>query len=347
MCQYFDMARIDGSAVRDARERVGLTQAELAERSGVSRQVVITVETGRHAPSVDAALRIARTLGASVEELFAGPVEQVVAVIGHVTEGDPVVAGRVGTHTVVHRLDEREAAGGAWLVPDGIIDEGLRLFPGGGARGLVVVGCDPALGVAASLVGGLGERRLVAVSGSTGAAIEALAAGRCHGVLVHGPEGALPMAPRPVRRWHLAQWQVGVVVPGPRGRVTMEAALSGRLVQRDPSAASQQGLARAAARLGMPLPDPAWVASGHLDAARSAALLGAAAVTFEPAAATFRLAFLPLETHVVELWIAEEYVAHPGVVALVDLVTSAVFQRRLAAIGGYDLTGCGSTREAV
>ncbi len=206
------MGRIDGAALRLARERSGLTQAELADRAGVSRQIVVTVETGRHAPSVDAALRLARTLGTSVEELFAATVELFDSVVGRVSEGDLVVAGRVAGRVVVHRIDEQGASAGAWMVPDGVIDRALRLFPGGSSEGLVVVGCDPALGVAGSLLHGLGPRRLVPVSASTDVAIEALHAGRCHGVVVHGPEGLLPTAPCAVRRWHLARWQVGLAV---------------------------------------------------------------------------------------------------------------------------------------
>ena len=58
------------SPVRDRRKERRLTQAELAERVGVSRQTIIAVEQGDYAPSVYLALRIARALGGTVEELF-------------------------------------------------------------------------------------------------------------------------------------------------------------------------------------------------------------------------------------------------------------------------------------
>ncbi len=47
-----------------------MTQQELAERVGVSRQTVIAVEKGKYNPSVGLALRIASVFGMSVEELF-------------------------------------------------------------------------------------------------------------------------------------------------------------------------------------------------------------------------------------------------------------------------------------
>ncbi|MDE3131489.1 MAG: helix-turn-helix transcriptional regulator, partial [Acidobacteriota bacterium] len=60
----------DGQLQRQ-RVQLGLTQAELATRAGVSRQLVAAVEAGVNAPSVDSALRLAQTLGCPVEDLFA------------------------------------------------------------------------------------------------------------------------------------------------------------------------------------------------------------------------------------------------------------------------------------
>jgi putative transcriptional regulator len=47
-----------------------LSQAELAERVGVSRQTIVAIERGNYNPSVALALRLARALSATVEELF-------------------------------------------------------------------------------------------------------------------------------------------------------------------------------------------------------------------------------------------------------------------------------------
>ena len=58
------------SPVRERRKSQRMTQAELAELVSVSRQTIIAVEQGDYAPSVYLALRIARVLGGTVEELF-------------------------------------------------------------------------------------------------------------------------------------------------------------------------------------------------------------------------------------------------------------------------------------
>lgn len=56
--------------IKAERERVGLTQAALAELVGVSRKTVNTVENGVFTPSALLALKLARALNVPVEELF-------------------------------------------------------------------------------------------------------------------------------------------------------------------------------------------------------------------------------------------------------------------------------------
>lgn len=58
------------SSVRTARTGAGLRQADLAAAVGVSRQTIISLERGDYSPSVYLALRIARTLDSTVEQLF-------------------------------------------------------------------------------------------------------------------------------------------------------------------------------------------------------------------------------------------------------------------------------------
>lgn len=51
-------------------ERGEITQQELAERVGVTRQTIIAIERGDYNPSVKLALLLARELGTTVEALF-------------------------------------------------------------------------------------------------------------------------------------------------------------------------------------------------------------------------------------------------------------------------------------
>ncbi|AYN19682.1 helix-turn-helix transcriptional regulator [Alcaligenes aquatilis] len=59
--------------LRVLRAEVEWTQADLAERLGVSRQAVNALETGKHAPSLDLAFKISAVFGQTVEEIFENP----------------------------------------------------------------------------------------------------------------------------------------------------------------------------------------------------------------------------------------------------------------------------------
>jgi putative transcriptional regulator len=47
-----------------------MTQQQLADATGVTRQTIIAIESGKYAPSLPLAFRIARTFGVRVEDVF-------------------------------------------------------------------------------------------------------------------------------------------------------------------------------------------------------------------------------------------------------------------------------------
>lgn len=61
------------NAMKVHRARLNLTQADLADRVGVTRKTINSVENGVFVPSTVLALRLSRALGASVEDLFQLP----------------------------------------------------------------------------------------------------------------------------------------------------------------------------------------------------------------------------------------------------------------------------------
>lgn len=54
-------------------EKGEMTQAELAERVGVTRQTVIAIEQGRYSPSLEVAFIIANVFGVRLDEVFQYP----------------------------------------------------------------------------------------------------------------------------------------------------------------------------------------------------------------------------------------------------------------------------------
>jgi DNA-binding XRE family transcriptional regulator len=331
------------SRVRELREGLGLSQSELAAASGISRQLVGAVETGRHAPGVAAALALARALATTVESLFGDGHDALPLPEAPPSVGSPVRVVRVGDTATATPLAEHGAGADRWEAADGVWgDGGVELFAGAETSGLAVAGCDPALGLAAELLPARGPRRLVAIPSSSGVAARAMEAGRIHGALVHGRTGRLRRSRVPAQRTLLARWEVGLAAP-PGTAIDLDAIAEGRLrvARRDPQAEAQKALERALGARPVSLAGP--VTTGHLDAARRAAY-GAVdvAVTMRSAAIAYGLEFVPLEEHIVELRIARDHADHPGAGALADLLNSGEFRQRLAALGGYDLSVTGA-----
>ncbi|PHN08202.1 helix-turn-helix transcriptional regulator [Flavilitoribacter nigricans] len=58
------------NTIKVERAKMELTQADLAEKVGVSRQTINSIEKGRFVPSTLLALKIAHVFGAKVDHIF-------------------------------------------------------------------------------------------------------------------------------------------------------------------------------------------------------------------------------------------------------------------------------------
>src|ERR687891_1011379 len=61
-----------GSRLREERDRVGISQRELARRIGLSASMISQIESGQSKPSVSTLYGIVTELGVSVDEIFGG-----------------------------------------------------------------------------------------------------------------------------------------------------------------------------------------------------------------------------------------------------------------------------------
>ncbi|MGH2392454.1 MAG: helix-turn-helix transcriptional regulator [Candidatus Limnocylindria bacterium] len=65
------------NAIRSLRFANGeMTQADLADQVGVTRQTVIAIEQGRYSPSLEMAFRIAGVFGVPLDQVFQYPTAQ-------------------------------------------------------------------------------------------------------------------------------------------------------------------------------------------------------------------------------------------------------------------------------
>lgn len=56
--------------IRSLRTRNDMTQQELADRVGVTRQTVVAIEANKYSPSLEVAFRIARVFDVALERVF-------------------------------------------------------------------------------------------------------------------------------------------------------------------------------------------------------------------------------------------------------------------------------------
>lgn len=330
-----------GHRVRNRREELGLSQAELADRAGVSRQLISSLENERHLPRVDAAVGIASVLGVEVADLFSlGDVPRDVLTGQIPGDGVTVRVGRVGEQVVT---TPSGVGDGGWEIADAIAsDQGLthltRLRPGP-----VIAGCEPGLQLLEGALreGGIGA---VAVTCSSASAIDALQAGRVHAAVVHRPARSTDQRIQggvEIERLRMCRWRVGLAAPHDADGDWRRRALAGEVpvIQREPGAAVQASFEHAA---GDGVPGPR--VRGHVSAARTALATGIPAVTIEPAALAFGLEFAEIETHEVDLLVDRHWLRDGAVEAALDELVGRRFAARLTEVGGYDLSDIGGRR---
>ena len=328
------------SNLRRFRKAAGLTQADLAGRAGVSRQLIGAVEAGRHLPRVDAALALAAALDIEVSRLFSSDEPAVDVVTGDMpAAGALVMVGRVGDRLVT--APARVGPDG-WDVADAIMTGNeLNIFEQT-APGFVVAGCEPGLEVVERILREHGMAGMAATA-SSAAAIDALAGGRVHAAVVHDAavEARASDVDLDVARFVLTRWRVGLAAPTDASPDWVEQALSGRtpVVQREAGAGVQRAFET---RLSGPGEIAGPRVASHFESARRGILTGLPAVTIEPAALAAGATFHPFETHDAQLWVDRRWVGEPAITAALEVVSGLRFQSRLRAIGGYDLTGCGT-----
>ncbi|MEK7351467.1 MAG: substrate-binding domain-containing protein, partial [Nitrospirota bacterium] len=152
--------------LKDIRVAQGLSQGELAEQSGITRQAVSAIESHLYLPTTAVALRLAASLGCHVEDLFSLAEKQdVIAgkLIGHFPQRDEKIStvrvkvARVGTRMVVRPVTELGEMLSYTVPADGYATDAHGQASGAMVRvnlsrdrqaieqQISVAGCDPAI----------------------------------------------------------------------------------------------------------------------------------------------------------------------------------------------------------
>lgn len=323
------MATIDATRLETMRKDRGLSQRELAQAAGITRQGVGSIETGRSQPSVVLALALARALGATVEELF-GPRDEPAPHSARVAVA--VIDGR----TVSHALDDEHLA----------IEPAETPFPN-----VFIGGCDLAVGLLSRHAMARSHHlRALWLTMTNRAAIEALRQGRLHAAVVHGAvtrQQARQMdgfARFEVANTH-AGWLVARGNPLGLRDATDLPRRKARLANRPAGAGARRLLDERLRRADV---DPRRVAgydrevAGQLDAGRAIAQgFADTAVGMASVARVFDLGFIPLREEQCVLVVPSGAVKTPETRALLDALCSPPYRRDLEALTSYDVSRTG------
>lgn len=348
--------------VRERRREVGLTQSQLAELTGISRQALSAIEAGRQSPSTVVSLGLARALGSSVDDLFRlrDHRSAEVRVGPNVREGDRVVVAEVGGARVAH------AVRGATTQADGVALEGdgggapthVHLFPeqGGAQRRVLVAGCAPLIGTLAERTSERVGTRASWVSANSTAALALLADGLVHVAGMHladaedstAHERALrsAMPSESCTLVNLVRWRQGLLVaPGnPLGIKSAADVLRAdvRVVRRDEGSAAEEVLRRAVGR-SLPKPADAQIrARSHVEVAQQVAWgMADTGIAIEATAIEAGLDFIPLSEERFDLAVRQSVAEEDAVRQLLGQLDERAFKADAGAIPGYDLSSVG------
>jgi molybdate-binding protein/DNA-binding XRE family transcriptional regulator len=349
--------------VKQAREARGMSQLDLAASAKLTRQSIGAIESGRSTPSVDVALRLAKILDRSVEELFE-----------HTTEADTVVA-EPARPFVPGRLALAHIAG-RW-VAHSLQRDGLRvaadaISTGQGTRAVqaqllraasearantLIAGCALGLGLLTDrLSPQRGAGRYVALSCSSTVALEALARNHVHvaGVhLVDAKSGNANVADvrRIVRKTELvlitlARWEMGLVIaPDQARRIRGPADLVRRglrVAVREEGSGARRLLDQQLRGLGVATLSGALVTTGHLEVAQAVAI-GAAdtGIATRDAAISFGLHFVPIMEERYDLAMRAQDEQDPRIQRLLNALNTRALCQELSCLG-YDVSQAGA-----
>jgi molybdate-binding protein/DNA-binding XRE family transcriptional regulator len=362
------------SEVRQAR---GYGAADLAAKAGITRQTIYAIEAGAYVPNTAVALRLARVLEVSVEELFRLDDESAVEVTQDVDLLPGGQKAEPGLPVQLCRVDKRTIgvypSPVAWHLPPAdavVLDVGgkaaeprrarVQLFQGETELGhrLLMAGCDPAMAVLARHMRKAAVELVLAHRNSS-QSLELLREGSIHVAGSHlrdeaTGESNLPQVRKLFPRGAaavitFAVWEEGIVVAKGNPKSIREIADFARkdvtMVNREQGSGSRMQLDASLKRLGIAPSKVAGygeVAYGHLPAAwqvRTGQVDGCVAT--RAAARVFGLDFVPLVSERYDLVIRKPHLSLPAVQLMLDTLNRSAFRREMECLGGYDISAAG------
>lgn len=338
------------NSVRQRRMQRGWSQAELAERAGISRAAVSAIEIERLVPAVTAALSLARVFGCSVEELFGEPAHAQGAQMEWAVD-PPAEPWRYWEADVGGRRLRfpAERTGQLNGFHDGVSHAVSETATNLALETLVIAGCDPAAGLLAQEYHRRTGWRMLVLQRTSTQALELLKQRKVHAAGLHFSNAEHSNDNERFVRDSLgdgycllraAEWQEGVAAGSQVLAKTAHGVAKARLrwVGREVGSAArrcQDELLSSKHRTRHVAPDHRGVAesirAGWADAGICVQLVCEEA----------GLRFLPVQQEAYDLCFAQKQEQDPRIRALVALIQAANYRSLLGELPGYSVQHVG------
>ena len=362
--------------LRERRQALGLSQKQLADMAGITRQAVGAVEANQYSPATSVALQLAHVLRCRVEDLFSiADSREVIGgeLLGRVPKSrdkQRAQVTQIGDRVLIRPLDGAGALNSLTASADGLIvganSQGtrvkVRLLKDREAvqRQVVIAGCDPSMFLAAEHLKRNYKESLIPCLVGNANALAALKRGVVHAAGVHLADERSEPSSLTARMRALAgvdctvitfaHWEEGIIVRrGNSKKIRTVADLTRpavKIINREKGSGARRLLDRKLQSGGIPSARVKGYedeVSSHLElASRIRAGLADAGIGVRSAAAICGLEFVPLQRERYDLLIPKRhYESLSGMKVFLDTIVSKRFRDEIEALGGYDTRDSG------
>ena len=335
------MSQSPNNQVRSCRTKLGLTQAQLAERAGISRTAVTAIEGERLVPSVAAALALAEAMGTTVEDLFGQTASQAQR---EVWAWPPASgASRAWRAEIDGRIVNYPASSVPMMtpLPDRLATASKTSLAD---ETLVLASCDPAAGILASQYLAATGLRMIVLPRSSRQALEMLRDGLVHLAGLHLSTNDEPrrnadlvqtLLGNDYQLVRVARWQEGIAVAPSAGVRSVRAAVSKsfRWVGREPGS----GARHCQDRLLGGRPAPRRLARNHwsvVDAVQSGWV--DAGICVQLVSEEAGLNFLPVQEEAYDVCFPNRLASDRRVTSFLSVIRSMTYRNLIGELPGYD-----------
>jgi molybdate-binding protein/DNA-binding XRE family transcriptional regulator len=370
--------------LKTLRTAKGLSQGDLGQMAGLTRQAVYAIETSRYLPTTPVALRLAKALQCRVEDVFS------LISDGEVIEGEligpmsantrtRVKVAKIGDRTIVRPISELGDVLSLTVPADGLL-LGPATSSRRGAKTvkvellrdhrfvedeIIVAGCDPAIFLVGDYVRRRSEKTsVIGWTMGSAAALEAVKRREVHVAGLHVQDAQSGEWNLPYLRKHVvpgemtivtfARWEAGLMLKRRNPKQVREIADLERkdivIMNRESGSGARDLLDRRLRGVGLKpthIKGYDHIATSHIEVARQIAEERAdTGIGLRSVARLYNLDFIPLQDERYDLIFPTQLLAqHPTLSIFLDTIVSRVFRSEIEALGGYDTRETGTIRE--